>query len=733
MRHRTWTFGPRLAVISLSVLSASASGAEGADGPALEEVIVTATKRSVDLQEVPLSITALSAKTLEQSGALTFEDYAAKIPNLTYAAGFGFIDGRQVAIRGVQGMNTTAFYIDDLPIPPTMDPRVLDLQRIEVLRGPQGTLYGARSEGGTIRLITEAPDLDRFSARAHALGTAIDAGGKGYQVDGAVNLPLLPGQVAARIAVYDGQDGPFINRTFPDSSDPSLIHRVQVARDNVSGVSASLLWQVAAGLTIRPILMTQTSTLNGWPLSDITADTLTQRRSFDIPEPAHDRWTSGGVVIKLAKEWGELTSASSWFSRRADETEDGTDFVAYALGTPLLPAALVTTKPSHRFVEELRFVSSLPGPWQLTGGVYWLREKADYNQILNVPGVNAASGGAFGTDLVYGAPGPGFTHETAGFGELTYRVSSRWALTAGARYTQVTDSRYFYESGIAVGGGNNGGGTESEDLITPKAVIQYEASRDSNFYVLASKGFRPGNGQAAPPVGLCANDYATAGLTPQQLSRYSSDSLWNYEIGTKNRIADQRLAVNASLFWIDWKDLQQTAFFSCGFSYTFNAGAARSRGGELELSAAPLDRLNTTVAIGYTDAVITRASPTSQRPAGSPVQQIAPWTLSGSGDYGVPLVGSLEAFARADWSYVDHSWSANNDLVNTSLRPSYTLANIRLGVRSERWDAAAFVNNVGNTHANLADDISEVGEVPGRPRIYVNPPRSAGLEATLRW
>ena len=733
MRHRTWTFGPQLAVISLSVLSASASGAEGADGPALEEVVVTATKRSVDLQEVPLSITALSAKTLEQSGALTFEDYAAKIPNLTYAAGFGFIDGRQVAIRGVQGTNTTAFYIDDLPIPPTMDPRVLDLQRIEVLRGPQGTLYGARSEGGTIRLITEAPDLNRFSARAHALGTAIDAGGKSYQVDGAVNLPLLPGQVAARIAVYDGQDGPFINRTFPDSSDPSLIHRVQVARDNVSGVTASLLWQVAAGLTIRPILMTQTSTLNGWPLSDITPDTLTQRRSFDIPEPAHDRWTSGGVVIKLAKEWGELTSASSWFSRRADETEDGTDFVAYALGTPLLPAALVTTKPSHRFVEELRFVSSLPGPWQLTGGVYWLREKADYNQILNVPGVNAASGGAFGTDLVYGAPGPGFTHETAGFGELTYRVSSRWALTAGARYTQVIDSRFFYESGIAVGGGNNGGGTESEDLITPKAVIQYEASRDSNFYVLASKGFRPGNGQAAPPVGLCANDYATAGLTPQQLSRYSSDNLWNYEIGTKNRIADQRLAVNASLFWIDWKDLQQTAFFSCGFSYTFNAGAARSRGGELELAAAPLDRLNITVAVGYTDAVITRASPTSERPAGSPVQQIAPWTLSGSGDYGVPLAGSLEAFARADWSYVDHSWSANNDLVNTSLRPSYTLANIRLGVRSERWDAAAFVNNVGNTHANLADDISEVGEVPGRPRIYVNPPRSAGLEATLRW
>ena len=731
--HRTSTSSPLPWLVILTFLSSAAAGAEDPGTSALEEVVVTATKRSADLQDLPLSMTALSAKTLERSGELTFEDYATKIPNLTYAAGFGVIDGHQIAIRGVQGVDTVGFYIDDLPVPPTMDPRVVDLQRIEVLRGPQGTLYGARSEGGTVRLITQEPDPDNFSARTHALGNSIEGGEHGYQVDAAVNIPILPGQLAARFSGYDGADGAFIERTFPDSSNPSIIHGLPVARNDVSGGMAALLWQVTSDLTIRPILMTQSSTLNGWPLSDVSPDALRQTRPFDIAEPAHDRWTYGGVAVNLVTSLGKITSASSWFSRRADETEDGSDFVAYVLGTPLLPAALITTKPSHRFVEELRFTSTFPGAWQLTGGVYWLREQDNYNQILNVPGINAASGGAFGTDLVYGAPGPGFTHETAGFGELTYRIDPHWSLTAGARYTELTQSRFFYESGIAVSGSNNGGGTESEDLVTPKAVIQYEHSPDSSVYALASKGFRPGNGQVAPPVSLCEGDYSAAGLTPQQLSKYASDNLWNYEVGTKNRFFDRRLALNASLFWIDWKNLQQASFFSCGFAYTFNAGAARSRGGELELSAVPLDHFNVTVGVGYTDAVITQSSPTSQTPVGTPVQQIAPWTVSASGDYAVPIAATLEGFGRVDSSYTDHSWSANNDRVNPRLRPSYSLVNLHLGVRAQRWETATFVNNIGNTHANLGDDISEVGEVPGRPRIYVNPPRSVGLEATLRW
>jgi len=183
MRWEKFSTARYAMTLSAGILTAvPCSATRAADSSAepsltLEEVVVTATKRAESLQDVPLSITALSAQTLERAGILTFEDYAAKVPNLTFASGLGIMDARQVSLRGVQGVDTTGFYIDDLPIPATMDPRVIDLDRIEVLRGPQGTLYGARSMGGTVRMITQAPDLDSTSARVHALGSRVDGGG----------------------------------------------------------------------------------------------------------------------------------------------------------------------------------------------------------------------------------------------------------------------------------------------------------------------------------------------------------------------------------------------------------------------------------------------------------------------------------------------------------------------------------------------------------------------------
>jgi iron complex outermembrane recepter protein len=729
----------RLSLVVACILASwcdQKSAAADADPPSsttLTEVVVTATKREESLQNVPLSITALSAQTLERAGIETFEDYAQKIPNLTFASGLGIMDARQVAIRGVQGVDTTGFYIDDLPIPATMDPRVVDLQRIEVLRGPQGTLYGATSMGGTIRMITQAPDPNDSSGQVHVLGSRVFQGGGGYQTDAMVNIPLIEHQAALRLSAFSGNDGTFINRVFPNPADPAELTSVKVARDDFYGGMASILWKPTDDLTIRPLLMVQSSSLNGFPLADKTAESLLQLRSFDIEEPASDRWTYGGISVKYASPIGDLVSASSWFSRHVYEDEDISEWTAAVLGTPLLPSTIQTWKPQHSFVEELRFASRFNAPIQFTGGIYVQRQAGDYNQNSTVPGLNAASGGIFGTNLLYADYGPGKDNEDAAFGELTYNINSQWSVTGGLRYSKITVGQYFYSTGIAASGAMIPGSTETEHDVNPKAVIRYETSEDLTFYALAAKGFRPGDGQMAPPSTFCGADYAADGLTPQDLASYKADSLWNYEIGAKSRLFDRRVTLDTALFWIDWKNLQQLQRFTCGYDFTVNAGAARSRGGEIELSAIPVDQLQLTAGVGYTDAKITATSPELLTPVGEPVQQIAPWTVNMSADYSFPVWRSYEGFVRADASYTDHSFSANNDPVNLRLRPAYDIENIRTGMRTRQWDIAAFVDNIRDTHANLGDNQSQGGEDPGRPRILVNRPRTIGIEATMRW
>jgi iron complex outermembrane receptor protein len=193
------------------------------------------------------------------------------------------------------------------------------------------------------------------------------------------------------------------------------------------------------------------------------------------------------------------------------------------------------------------------------------------------------------------------------------------------------------------------------------------------------------------------------------------------------------LSLNAAAFWIDWSKLQQTVLFSCGYPYTANAGAARSRGAELELEISPTEGLTISSGIGYTDARITEASALAEVRVGEPVQQVAPWTVSSSADYSFPLSAGWRGIAHADNSYVDHSFSANNDPVNTRLRPSYDIANLRLGAGTEALEIVGFIANISNTHANLGDNQSQAAELPGRPRILVNAPRTYGVSVTMRW
>ena len=719
-------------VHALAAIGLLTAGTVLAADDALQEIVVTSTKRAESLQQVPLSVTAISAETIEQAGIRDFADYASMVPNLTYSSGFGVIAGRTMAIRGVQGLNTTGFYIDDMPVPATLDPRVLDLDRIEVLRGPQGTLYGARSMGGTVRLITESPDLNDFSVKVHGLGSKVYDGGGGYQTDATVNIPLITSTLAVRVNAFIGNDGSFIHRVFPSESNPSVDESRLTARTNFSGASLSVLWKPADNVSIRPFLMTQVTYLNGWPLSDLYAGSLVQNRDFNIAEPAADHWTYGGVSINWGLPLGDITSSTGYFNRNAYEIEDVSEFTAAQTGIPL-PSPVWTGNSVHSFVEETRFSSKFPGPVQLIAGLYLNRTGSNSTQVQYDYGVNAASGGAFGTDLVYAGPSPGRDDENAVFGELTYNFAPGWAAIFGARESHIRTSEFTYWSGFAVAGVPSGGGSTIANSFTPKFSLKYEQNDDINYYATAAKGSRPGNGQVAPPPNFCGSDYASTGLNPGDISHYAADSLWSYELGAKTRWLEHRLTVNASAYQINWTNLQQQSRFTCGFTYIVNAGAARSRGGEIEVDALAAPGLQITLGVGYEDAVITESSATLQTKVGSPVQQVAPWTVSSSAEYTHNLTGNWDGVARVDYSYADHSFSANEDPANPRLRKSYALTNLRIGANNHRYEVAAFIDNLFDVHANLGDDASEAGEDPGRPRILVNPPRTFGLEGTVRF
>ena len=444
--------GWRLAGVALAILAAGGAVAQ-TSGNQIEEVVVTAQKRSESLQDVPLSITAISAATLEERSIDSFIDYAGQVPSLAFAyTGDGSGTARTISIRGVSGDNTTGFYIDETPVPDSIDPRVVDIERIEVLRGPQGTLYGARSMGGTVRLITTQPDVNTFFGRASASGGKTDnAPNANYGADGAVNIPLIQGKMGLRLtAFYDRQSGFFTRQYLTNPADANnlppnanplttgnlpLSTTSDVGRVDTYGAAASLLIRVSDNLSITPRVMYQNYQANGFwyadngsypvpgPPSgtnvpvDMHGHGYTQARFYNIPENADDSWILGTVGVNYDAASYNFVSSTSIFYRKVDETEDQTDFLWQNLeapfdgiplgdvnnpNTPLyhavpIPATIEEIKQVHRFVQELRMTSKLSGPWQYVAGLYFSDTRgrvpyAGYYPPSIAPGISQTGG-----------------------------------------------------------------------------------------------------------------------------------------------------------------------------------------------------------------------------------------------------------------------------------------------------------------------------------------------------
>ena len=481
---------------------------------------------------------------------------------------------------------------------------------------------------------------------------------------------------------------------------------------------------------------------------------LTQARMFNTPEGGTDRWDLYSVGVHWSTDVGELVSSTAYFDRRVDETENEGEFLWAAVtsgagGSPE-PSSIEEIKSYQRFVEEVRWASSLKGPVQFVAGAYY----SDFHGALpyaseypgaTLPGLDATLlGPGNGTltpgyaDLVFKQDFHTDIREPALFGNVSYTLDA-FKVTAGLRWYSVKTTSYGYEEGLVTGGGPpvvSPPDSATERGVNPKVGMDYHIDADHMVYALASKGFRPGGLVPVVPAGepgtgtdcVAALKAVDPNITLAQTRAFNSDSLWNYEIGTKTSWLDHKVTFDAAAFYMDWKNIQQEILLSCGFQYTANAGAATSKGGEMELRARPLQPLEFSAGIGYQNAKITQTGDASPQAVGSPIYNVPDWTANTSATYTVPLTADWILISGADYAYVGRSFSGNNDPSMPRERPSYRLIDARLALQRGELEVALVGKNLADELTNLGDNRSIAAETPGRPRLFVNQPRTIGIE-----
>ena len=740
--------------------SSSPKSSSPADTAALEEIVVTAEKRVGTIQSTPLSVTAYSGIQLMAAGLSDTSQVAYQTPGVSVrnsGPGQTEYEMRGVASAGGQSP-TVGFYLDDTPLTPpeeallgkvVIDPSLYDLNRVEILRGPQGTLYGSGSMGGTIKLVTNQPDPTAFAVSAQTIGSYTQDGGFNRGVNVMVNIPLIDDKLALRIVGTETYDAGWIDRIvlnpFPLPTNggltrgdvataPVAANHEDVNWERVQGVRASLQWLPTDGLTITPSAFVQTISQGGPNYVDSPPGINSEAhyQPFDVPEPYSDGFELFSLPIKYEFSGVELSSSSAYYRRQTHLQQDSSeiiqDFLQTAIGIPgatfgdVGAQTTFETDYSSQFSEEVRLTSTGNGPFQwLVGGFY-----ENYQSTTDI---GAGLGPIPYVTQFFGAPSlAALTFDNrikqfAGFGEASYRFDNNFKITAGLRY-------YSYQSteDLTEGGGLITGAAPPEsfhlpasaDGVNPKFNLSYEPNNDLTLYVQAVKGFRPGGGNAPPPV-----------TCPSNPLQFNPDGIWSYEVGEKMHLLDDRLTINGAVYYENWTGIQQLVTETCGATFTANAGTAHITGGEIEASGQLTSQLTLTTAAGYTHAYIAQAVAGTGFTDGERVQEVPNWTDTSSIVFQQPISDGRTLVLRATNVYIgtmtDLSFGLNH-------LPSYDLVNLRAGWVSDRnVSVSLFVDNATDKRADLGDPEELSFFVPSLNRITTNQPRTIGIELNYAW
>jgi len=726
---------------------------------AASDIVVSARRKDEKLTTVPASITAYSSAYMQAQNIQDFTDYATRVPNLSFQYGqagtFLWAGDRETTIRGVAGAGTTSYYINDTPVPSSVSPLTLDLDRIEVLKGPQGTLFGASSMGGNLRFITKKPSLSQNSGAVQVqAGGTNDAGFDG-QANGQVNIVLVPGRFALDVAAGYTHDSGYITRRFPGAIGQAVSVGDQGRNDLAVG-SATLRAKLSDRLEATLNFIGQSNNLHGFPAAYVPLPayrplSYTEDRDANIQEYSHDRWGLGALSLNYEGTGYSVVSSTSYFARRIHELEDDTEggdlWLLQNLGSDFgdPPITSYSTNAERRFTHEDR-ISFNEGALvpHLSGivGVYYQHGFSDSQTPVNhVPALAAA-----GLPQDWLGAGSAVTRvdDTALFGELYYELFHDFTITLGVRkYWSKLKTDASTDTGILFDLGGSAFNPEidhSQSGWVPKAVVSYKIGDQGNIYASASKGFRQGGGASALPS-FCQPDLAALGLDNDKVRQYQSDTLWNYEIGAKSRLAHGRLSASVAAFQIDWSNIQQTTILpNCLFQITTNAGKARIRGGEMELSGRPFANfpLSIEVGLGYTHGVLLQPGVLPQ-PANSPLPQVPEWTGTISGYYEQNIGAAVKFFAAADYSYTG-SIKVADGMGEFYTRQPINMVNGNFGLNFGKYEIMIYGKNLLDKRLNYGDQpaasFDRQQELPDGtyqrlPRAVVSRPRQIGVRYQL--
>jgi outer membrane receptor protein involved in Fe transport len=717
-------------VAALLSAAASATLAAESDSTAdLGEIVVTAEKTSEPLSKTPLSISAVSAATLEEEHITDYEELSRAVPNLSYSSSGG--PGQaNIEIRGVAsqaGSATTGIYLDDVPInilniytSGATEPRFFDVDRIEVLRGPQGTLYGASSMGGTIHFVSNTPDLHQFSGSVHSWISDTKAGSINSEADSSVNLPLVDGVAALRIGALLDHESGWIDRNAAGAIVATKINQV-----NTAVVRATLDWHAAEGLSIEPSVFIQRVRTGGQDtfglsLPDFESPTL-------LPEKESDEVAITSLTVKYDLGWSDLTSVTGYFWRANDRKIDGTYYDSAYIGGYLqelegyggdeisaLAAPVQFNTNVNQINQEIRLASKPAGPddhWSWLGGLYYSRARTGLLDNEYIPGFNstfeslyhatplAVLGAAFPSDLVYDAFTEFVNSQAALFGQATYQIVPGLKVTAGARYEKATEELSFNSLGYFASGAPYSNSAKGYKT-TPKGVISYEIGR-TMIYASAAEGFRDGGINRPVPIPLCSGDLATLGLTEAPPS-YKADSLWSYEVGAKSRPLADKLSVSGSLFDIRWNNIQTDIILpTCTFDIKDNIGSAENRGVEFEMTGRPTADLKLNVSGNFTDARITAPVTILGVERGDHVPGVPRYQFSTAIDYTHPLLENARGRFDLNAQWVGPSQGTIFHTDPDFSRPAYFVMGGSAGLQWQRFDLSLFVTNLLDQHKVL--------------------------------
>jgi len=679
---RRWigAVGGAVSLTSVSSVLAQPTVADAALSDAqLPSVIVTAQRRAELLSDVPMSITALTAQDLRQRSVLSLADYASSVASVAFTESGGF--GNELKIRGIgtgtiQLSPTVAVYLGEVPVVHTgrnanssYDFRVVDMERIEVLNGPQGQLYGANSLGGAVKYVPTAPRLGRWEGGGLLGGARLKQGSTDRDVQARLNIPL--GQTAAaRLVVYDARVGGYYDNVYaggppigslqlrlppgpgqnpPPLPIPGLTPEQRAYRappnqhDNVNavdiqGLRAQVRVQPSDRLRVDLMLFSERKKWAGASYAELVpgvSDLSRYQHNDTGASPGRDRLDLASAVVTYDFDSVTLTSSTSRWKRRTDLSNDFSEIPAFFGYPNVLPMNSAKRDAPTSLTQELRVASADAGKLQWLAGLFWNRTDQDFAlRLEDNSGLNIFADARNAVRAMFGAPPSGSSYpgrldarykdeQVAGFGELKYQFTDAWNAAISFRSFRLTQDFVSTQSGVlfnvAPGPGQPGApysasGSHSESVFTPKYQLTWTPAKDSTYYATVAKGYRTGVVNVPTPPSLCGASLVGLGYPETGVPSSKSDTVWNHELGTSLVLAERSVHVNAAIFLTRWKDIQGSVFLDpsgqfCPYTAIANVGDAKSQGAELKIAARVSKRWKVDFAGSYTDARYTRIDP----------------------------------------------------------------------------------------------------------------------------